>query len=191
MTTNLASKELADFEGLVYATAARYEPFLDDDHDDIAQALRIKVWQALNAYDPSRSSMSVENYVFSCVRNRMKDMFKSQDRRNRVRGGVQLHIDDVAGEGDAFHTRYLSESADEVYAIVEDEALPLPSTLTGLEQAVVALLLLDFNQTEIAARLGASRVSIRRIEASVREKLADWRPGSGPPERAERPVLAA
>jgi RNA polymerase sigma factor (sigma-70 family) len=167
----LASKQLADFEGLVFATAARYAPMLDDDIEDIQQLLRIKVWQALDAFDPSRTSVPLENFVFSCLRNRMKDMFKAQDRRNQKRGGHQL--------------------SDEVYFTVEDEAAPLPSTLNELEQQVVALLLLDFSQTEIARQLEVTRERVRSAHSAVKEKMADWHPGHAVPQVAAAQVARA
>jgi RNA polymerase sigma factor (sigma-70 family) len=194
----LASKQLADFEGLVFATAARYAPMLDDDIEDIQQLLRIKVWQALDAFDPSRTSVPLENFVFSCLRNRMKDMFKAQDRRNQKRGGHQLYIEDQRSgmrDDDAaldhFHMRYLCADSDEVYFTVEDEAAPLPSTLNELEQQVVALLLLDFSQTEIARQLEVTRERVRSAHSAVKEKMADWHPGHAVPQVAAAQVARA
>jgi hypothetical protein len=52
----------------------------------------------------------------------------------------------------------------------------LPATLTGDERQVVVLLYLDFSQAEIARLLGVRPRDIGVRVASVREKMADWRP---------------
>jgi RNA polymerase sigma factor (sigma-70 family) len=74
---------IAAYEGLVYATAARYAPYLDDDLDDVAQVLRVKVWKSLVAFNPARHTVGEKSWVFSCIRNQVKDILKAQDRRNR------------------------------------------------------------------------------------------------------------
>lgn len=185
--------DIGSYEGLIRTTAARYAPLVDDDFEDVAQILRLKVWQALRAYDPSRSSMAVEKYVFQCVRNRLKDLFKQQGRLNEKRGGVLLHILDTAGEAsEAFDAKYLCLDQEVAFFTVEDEDVALPSTLNELERAVVQLLLLDFNQTEIARHLGVSRARVRSAHASVQAKMADWHPGhAAAPAEAVRQALAA
>jgi DNA-directed RNA polymerase specialized sigma24 family protein len=42
--------------------------------------LRIKARRALQTYDPTRSSMSPERYVFSCVKNQCHDLVKRKRR---------------------------------------------------------------------------------------------------------------
>lgn len=169
--------ELANYEGLIFSTAARYASILDDDLEDIQQILRVKVWRSLGKYDPKRSKMDVERWVFQCVRNQVKDLLKSQTRRNAARNGSQGYIEDESVTP-AFEARYLSESADEVYGASEDENVKLPSTLTDMERSVVYLLMLDLNQTEIAGVLKITRDQVRRLHAKVQEKMQDWRPGS-------------
>jgi RNA polymerase sigma factor (sigma-70 family) len=169
---------LADYEGLIFSTSARYAPILDDDAEDIQQILRMKVWRALEVFDPRRSALSEENYVFGCVRNQVKDLLKSQSRRNDARGGQLDYIDgktEVTRAG--FELEYLSESDELVFASVEEADYPLPSTLSVMERAVVWLLILDFNQTEISRQLGVSRAKVRSAHQSVRDKMADWKPG--------------
>lgn len=183
--------DIAAYEGLIFTTAARYAPILDDDFEDVQQILRVKVWRSLEAYDARRSKLPVERYVFSCVYNQVKDLLKSQDRRNERRGGHLDSIDAVPDERrSSFESDYLSQSAEDAFARVEDEPLPLPSTLTESERDVVALLVADFSQAEIALRLGLSRKKVRSTHASVMEKMADWRPGSGPPLVTELGIAA-
>lgn len=176
--------DIGPYEGLIHSTAGRYAPYLDEDFEDIQQILRLKVWQALRAFDPSRTKLPVQNYVFACMRNRVKDLLKGQDRRNKARGGSQLHIEDVAGDQAAVHAfeaRYLAQSREETYSDVEDERMPLPATLTPLEVSVVQLLLLDFNQTEIAGHLKVSRQRVRAAHQEIQTKMADWRPEASAP----------
>jgi RNA polymerase sigma factor (sigma-70 family) len=183
--------DIAAYEGLIFTTAARYAPLLDDDLEDIQQVLRVKVWQALRVYDPKRSKAGVKSYVFSCVRNQVKDLLKSQHRRNEARNGRLIHIEEcrsVAGSpGDgertpktpsgAFESRYLSVEAEEVFALVEDEPVLLPSTLTDCEARVVQLLVAGFSEREIAKELHVPRDKVTAMHGDVQRKMMDWHPG--------------
>lgn len=187
--------ELATYEGLIFATAARYASILDDDIEDIQQCLRIKVWKALAGFDPARNRIktddAIRRWVFSCVANGVKDLLKSQSRRDARRDGRQLYIEDYT-ETDAqahhFEARYLAEARDDVYFDVEEDGVKLPSTLTSDEKSVVYLLLLDFNQTEISVAMSVTRDQVRRLHGRVQEKMQDWKPGDG---SAARLPLAA
>jgi RNA polymerase sigma factor (sigma-70 family) len=182
--------DIAAYEGLIFSTAARYAPLLDDDLEDVQQVLRVKVWQALRVYDPSRSRATEKSYVFSCVRNQVKDLLKAQSRRNEARNGSQSYVEDVSDEHrPRFEARYLSQTAEQVFALVEDQPVLLPSTLTATEAQVVELLLLDFSRTEIAKTLGVSRDKVTALHASVQEKMADWHPGHRV-ERSRQPIAA-
>lgn len=174
----LADVDISPYLGLIHATAARYEPILDDDLEDIKQVLALKVAQAVAAFDPSKTKLPLRNFVFSCVTNRVKDLLKEQSRRNDRRGGGQLYVEDVGSASMAFEATYLCVSEEIVYFEVEDETVKLPATLSPLEAQVVQLLLLEYNQTEIAVRLKVTRAAVRKAHASVQAKMADWRPGS-------------
>lgn len=176
--------DLQPYEGLIYSTAARYAPYLDDDMEDIQQLLRIKVWQALVAFDrtrwrlPGGEADARKRYVFSCVSNRVKDMLKAQYRRNDARGGAQLYTEDVAASSpDRFELLYLRLDVEVAYAAAEDDGLRLPSTLNEFEVRVVHLLLLDLSQAEAARVLGVTRGKVRTAHAAVKIKMADWAPG--------------
>jgi RNA polymerase sigma factor (sigma-70 family) len=151
-----------------------YAPHVQDEYEDIVSILRIKVWRALCAFDPARSSMPVQRYVFSCVKNQAKDLVKKR-RRNEV------YIEDIAhGESDVayFDRGAGSAGADQVYADVERELPQLPSTLTNLEREIIVRLYLDLTQRQVAATLCISRTEMDRSMRSIREKLATL------PERA-------
>ena len=75
----LIDDQIAGYEGLVRATAARYVGKVEAmDFDDICSVLRIKVWQALVKFDPAKCRTNEEGFVFMCVRNRCKDLVKRQ-----------------------------------------------------------------------------------------------------------------
>jgi RNA polymerase sigma factor (sigma-70 family) len=174
--------DIGPFEGLIYSTAARYADLLDDDIEDIQQLLRIKVWQALRAYDQSRvrrpeDTEAMRKFVFSCVANRVKDMLKAQSRLNERRDGRLLYTEEVAeANPERFESRYFSVADEEIYAVVEDDSAELPSTLDAPERAVATLLLLDLSQNEIAAVLQVTRARVRTVQASIRVKMSDWAP---------------
>lgn len=170
--------DVGPYEGLIHSTAARYAPYLDDDFEDIAQLLRLKVWQARRSYDPALATQTEEGYVFSCVVNRVKDMLKAQSRLNKRRQGGQLYIEDCAASSPAaFEAMHFSTNGDPVLDAVQEEKVELPSTLTHVEARVVVLLLLDLRQTEISVVLGIPRARVRAAHAAAKEKLAS--PGQG------------
>jgi RNA polymerase sigma factor (sigma-70 family) len=176
----VAENELGQYEGLVRTTAARYLPILGEDFDDICQFLRIKVWRALESYDPARATQPRRDYVFSCVRNGVKDLLKARARRLKNYHGGVLSVESLSEADSRFELGHLSEDAEQVYFDVEDEDLNLPATLDAFERRIVVLLLLDFNQTEISRVLGVTRQRVRTGQAHIERKMADWKPDAQP-----------
>lgn len=171
-------RDIEFYEGLVFKTASMYAAYVEEDLEDIQQVLRIKVWRALEAFDPTRSSMTRQRYVFSCVKNQCKDLVKKK-RRNELFiedvSGVKVGTDDFTVR-DAFEARYLCSDASEHFDHIESGPPLIPSTLSKLEREVVALLYLDFSQKEAATLLGVRRNEMERAVRSLRDKMADWRP---------------
>lgn len=165
--------QLKHYEGLIYSTAARYAPILDYDAEDVRQILRIKVWQAIEAYNARRGTKGLESFVFSCMRNRVKDLLKEQDRLNTRRNGGQHYIEDFTDDFGHFEGRYLTADCSELHEL-EEADLGLPSTLTEIEVRVVKLLVLDYRRSEIAVILGVSRQKVRAAHSQIRVKMADW-----------------
>lgn len=165
---------LAHYEGLVCATARRCIAFCEEDFEDVAQVLRVKVWQALRAYDPKKSRTTRDKYVFMCVRDRAKDVVKKKKRN-------QLHIEDLRTphnngvNNDKFDERYLCSTRDENYGRVEDDDDPL-GDLDDLEREIVALLTADYKQTQVATMLGLEKIAMERAMRSIRSKLHALRP---------------
>jgi len=165
--------EIAYYEGLIHATAARYSPHIQDEYEDIVSVLRIKVWRSLESYDPARSRMPVERYVFSCVKNQVKDLLKRK-RRNEV----FLHDVGPTDVGDSWEDWLLSVPADDVYADVEAEPPVIPSTLTAVEREALLRLYAGASHREVARTMGCKRSELERIVGSIRVKMADWSPAA-------------
>lgn len=187
------------YEGLVIKTSSMYVDIIGrHDFDDIAQVLRVKVWKALEAWDPEEprtrkriaSGQKTEEqlrdaFVFGCVRNQVKDLLK----RNK---DDDLFIEDMsapAGENqrtvDRFELHYLIDDPDLVFHEAEDSAPLIPNTLNHNERLVLTCAYAGLNGPETAARIGMSKGRVASVMRSLREKLGDWRPGNGAVAAAE------
>jgi RNA polymerase sigma factor (sigma-70 family) len=172
------------YEGLVRATAGRYESIMAGaamDFDDICQVLRVAVWKALSAFDERKATQPIHGYVFMCVRNRAKDLVKYRTPEHMARD--PLLIEDVAptvnGNGvirDAFELRYLSADEEQAFMSVLEEPPLVPSTLTSNERRVLKLMYHDYRQVEIAPILDLSPDQVKAAVKGIREKMADWCP---------------
>jgi RNA polymerase sigma factor (sigma-70 family) len=186
--------EIARYEGLVKTTAGRYERHLDDEFDDICAVLRVTVWKALVSFSGSKSSMTRDRYVFSCVVNRCKDLLRKKRHSEH-----QSSLEDILEENGpivgaaSFTNVYLEarllSTVDEGLRAIEEGSFELPSTLTAGEREVLGLLYLDYRHSEIAEMLGLTRQVVEKAARSIREKMADWRP-SAPAKAAEAPAPA-
>lgn len=166
--------------------AGEVAPVAEDDFDDICQFFRVKVWKILDAFDPSRVKTTskytpaeqLERFVYACLQNAKKDVLKKK------RHGV-LFIEDLApleleegtnGVRDRFELRYLS--IEDAFVEAHREPPLIPSTLNQLERQVVLLTFLDFEPAEIALAIGVTRKKVWSMMKGIREKMADWAPGS-------------
>jgi DNA-directed RNA polymerase specialized sigma24 family protein len=178
---------------LVFATARRYVPFVQDDFEDICQFLRIKVYRALLSYDAGKTRAVREDgrdprdaYVFTCVKNGAKDLFK-RGQRNEV------FLEDLAPasswdssdarSGLSSRDRFendngMTSSHDEVYGEIEDDDVVVPNTLDDLERRIVCLLFAGYRQSEVARTLGLAKRDMERSMRSIRAKMDDWRPAA-------------
>lgn len=169
------------YEGLCRKTAARYCGIVQEEYEDLVQVLRTKCWRALESFDPAKSRVPVQNYVFSCVRNQIKDLLKRK-RRN------DLYIEEIAptknrGRGEAnprdrFEAHYLLVEEDEAFAEILIETPLIPSTLNEVERQIVVFLYLNYQQADMAERLGITRRDVAKAVKSIKSKMADWRPGA-------------
>lgn len=179
------------YEGLIRKTAARYVPWVEEDFEDICAVLRAKVWRALIKYDPERSKMTQDTFVFSCVKNQGKDLVKRSRSEAAKHRRKETYIEDEAPQRDrsgdrgahdftrdSFDHQYLQLPSEDVYGRIDEGVLLLPSTLSETERLVVGLLYLDYMQSEAIILLGISKGVMERTMRSIRDKMADWRPSA-------------
>lgn len=165
MARRYTSAEIPYYEGLIHKTAGMYARFIQEDYDDIVSILRIKVWWALEYYDPARSRQPVDRFVFSCVKNQVKDLLKRK-RRDEV------YLEDQPESITDHHC----VDADVVFQDIERELPGIPNTLTGVEREVLVRLYLSLTQREVSADLGLTRSEMEKTMRSLRTKMADWEP---------------
>lgn len=170
---------LQHYEGLVRKTAARYVGVVEDhDYDDLMQVFRIKVFRALLSFDPTRSKLPRDRYVFSCLRNQAKDLIRKKRKE-------ELFIEDVAptinGNGevrDRFELRYLQVEEEAAYSEVLASPPLIPSTLTQTERHLLFLLYNGFDHTEMSERVKITKREVAAGLKAIREKFADWKPSN-------------
>lgn len=190
--------ELRAFEGLVHATAHMFAAQVRREEEDLAQELRVRVWRAVVTYDATKSSLSLERYVFQAVTNKIKDFKRDaarEARRREENGLTFLHIEDmildrrpteaVNGNGDhrprqeMFDGLFYFTTREEVFGRIEDGLFTLPATITQREASVLVLLMLGWPRPEVAVRLEIARPDVDGCVLALREKFADWRPPGG------------
>jgi DNA-directed RNA polymerase specialized sigma24 family protein len=170
---------LPQFDGLIRETARQIVAAgVEIEYDDVAQLLRIKVWQTIERYDSTHGAhLPLRRFVFGCLYNLRRDIEKRPRRYNHSVEHERSKGDDFhGGQAEAFDLKYLSLNAEDAYVEVEDEPVVLPSTLTATERRVVALRLAGLSLGEVDQAIGLSRFQRAQVMASIRVKLADWAP---------------
>ncbi|MDQ1584450.1 MAG: hypothetical protein QOF36_2504 [Microbacteriaceae bacterium] len=204
-TGTVTDQQIAAYEGLVCSTTELHVATVNIERDDLRQLFRIKVWQALRSYNPTRSNMKEKDYVFSCVFNLAKDLHRGTKYKPRP----ESYIEDLAPARDSGGVERsgrdrweaehgLAVERDTIFSEVEVEKVPIPNTLSKVEAQVVCLLYSDYRQGEIARRLGLSKREMEGAMRGIKTKLADFKPGDGAqivtlpiPEQQEQQAVAA
>lgn len=171
--------DIAFYEGLIHRTAGIYARYVEEEYEDIVALFRIKVWRALESFDPAKTTIPIERYVFMVIKNQAKDLVKRKKRN-------LAYLEDLQAGAD-FEHQYLSMSEERAFEDVTEEIPLIPSTLTSLEREIVGLLYLQYTQRESADRLGVSRGEMEKAVKSIRAKMSDWKPVG----RAATPVAAS
>lgn len=187
----MASVDIEPYEGLIFTTARKFAGMAGMEEEDMRQELRLKAAQALVAFRSSRSKLPVKNFVFGCITNRVTDLRKAHCRRLAYGIGMR-HIEDFkshsngskkdwdASDSSRFEFRWFHLDHDEVFGKVDEGLFVLPATLTEQERSTLLLLTLDMTATEIGMRLGITRAEAFALVQRLRDKFADWDPGSLP-----------
>lgn len=190
------ASDIAAYEGLVFKTAEMFSAMVGLEREDMQQELRIKIIKAKRTFDPRRSKMTERAYIFSCVTNLVKDLKKHAARRSGIRvEHIEDHVvkDDTAYErlslSASFEFRYMHVTEAEAYRLLE--AFTMPATVTDDECRIVALLVVGYDQQEIADQMGVAKTQVTVSMKNIREKLADWRPTRLPQMPPVAPPAAA
>lgn len=155
------------YDGLVFKTASLWTGYMQEDFEDLQQIIWEKVVKALRAYDPTRSKLPVERYVFMCVMNLRKDLLKRRRRDD-------IFIEDQRVEHHHFEGRYLSEI--HTYDTIEAERPLIPSTLSQTERHVLALLYEGYTEREVQRVLGCTKRECEAALNALQAKFGDWKP---------------
>lgn len=175
---------------MVHATARMFAAQVRREEEDLEQELRVRVWRAIVTYDPSKSRLTLERYVFQAVTNKVKDFKRDAARENRRReenGLTFLHIEDMRSPlgqdcprrttvQEVFDGYFNHATHDEVYGRIDEGLFVLPATVTDDEASVLLLLMMDMNRAEIAMRLAIARECVDASVVALRRKFADWKP---------------
>jgi DNA-directed RNA polymerase specialized sigma24 family protein len=194
----VSSAEIAEFEGLVGATARQIvEGGCEVEFDDIRQLLRVSVWNALGEFETARLGPRFkvdrlgrtprQRFVYMCLWRTRYDIEKRRPKRydssiEVLRAPGARNFSTTA---DHFDARYLSVDAE----LFEGDELELPNTLTPVERRVVEMLVEGFSPREIEHALDLSAEHRRQATRSARERLADWRPDVSERRRGPTPPL--
>lgn len=181
------SRDISHYEGLVRKTAAECATRVEDDFDEICQFLREKVWKALDAFSTERvktlrskytPEQQRERFVFACVTNGKKDVLKKKQRGWLFIDDLATSLDDDKRVGDpnagGFALRYLCE--DDAFTSFESDEPRVPNILDPTEREVALLLYENFNEDEIAAKIGRRRKETRAVIAGIQQKMVEFAP---------------
>jgi len=168
MTSDDMRLKMLEYEGLVISTVRYWRHMIttDMDDEDIAQELRMKVWRALETFDPTRGYPE-RNHVFGAVRNRVKDLIGKKRRENFE---CSL-IDDAAGDDD-WVTGGHRESAIVLSKYEQQTKTDLIEGISRLEQSIVILMVQGFNAPEISKEIGITVSSVRSHITKIREHVS-------------------
>jgi RNA polymerase sigma factor (sigma-70 family) len=167
--------KMLEYEGLVISTVRYWRHMITSDmeDEDIAQELRMKVWRALETFDPSKGYPE-RNHVFGAVRNRVKDLIGKKRRENFEEPNSSMHHDAVYGEsGVSGRDVAVVEKMRELGEIRSSTGTTdLLIGLSKSEQRVAVMMIQGFNAPEIAGELQLAVSAVRVQIAKIREHVS-------------------
>lgn len=169
-------KPVEAYEGLVFTHALRVLGRVELELDDIRQVYRMKVWYASEKWDPARSKLSQDRFVFGCLKNAEIDLLK------RKRRG-EVFLEDQSARVRRIHEPRASH--EDVFGEVDEGTPLIPNTLTRTELHAMVLLYRGYFQTEIGPLLGLAKTEMEATMRAIREKMEDWKPSA---ETLEAPL---
>lgn len=164
------------YEGLVHSTTRMFAERARMDDEDFAQELRLKIWQALERFDPNRSRLPEKRYVYALMFNRVKDMIRyPRSRDDLIEDELPAASDGGSPLRDRFDMRFLSTPAEVVEEALYGRGL-VPEGISEFEKEVLLLLYLEYQQVEIAPLLDVPLSRVKAAVRALREALAGLRP---------------
>jgi hypothetical protein len=187
----VTAERVARYEGLVVSTSRKFVNLLRIEEEDLKQMLREKVFKILGSYDPVRSKLPEERYVFGCLTNFITDLKQASIRGARIEflslehganrlggaeGIVRQYIQgEVVGESAGPHGTHCEVLVDDVrLELTESRVDGLPVDRT--EALVISLLYSKHSYAEIAIRLEITKLEVKSVVAGLRERFEDLRP---------------
>lgn len=160
----------AQFQRFAVSTANRIAVQHTSDRKDLVlQACRLGIWQAAMRYDPDKGAFTT--YAAFWVRNAVHEAI-GELMTSHGFSDVDQYADDLPSEGaDSLSVR---SDLSVLQRMVDTPTPPKPSEplLSHVERCVLALLLRDMNQVEIAKELSVSKQRINQILQSLQIKLS-------------------
>ena len=142
------------------------------DVDDLYQEGMLGLLKAIRTYDPARSA-NFETYAAVCIRNRIFDALRRQERVWEKR---LCQVDSPSSPFSYPADNVLSDPETEVLA--SESAQEIKTALSGLlsafEASVLEPYLQGYTASEIAARLGRPAKSVDNAIRRIRRKFAQY-----------------
>lgn len=139
-----------------------------DRRDLVLQACRLGIWQAAMRYDPDKGAFTT--YAAFWVRNSVHDAI-SELMQSHGFADVSTYDDDIPAEdADSAATGSVISA---LRRLVDTPTSPKSSEplLSPVERSVLALILRDMNQVEVAKELGVSKQRVNQICKQLSAKL--------------------
>jgi RNA polymerase sigma-70 factor (ECF subfamily) len=160
-----------EYQGLVYGVC-RLSGVTDQDADDLAQDVFVKVWMNLSSYDPQRGGL--RSWIASITRNLRIDRFRrsQQDRRTDSldeewdESGSSAPVQQIADLRQSPLDQACSKEITAIVCRTIDEISPV------LREAVSLQLLDDLDVREVSHRLRIPAGTVKSRVSRGRSQLA-------------------
>lgn len=168
------SKKIQDNLGLVYMTIKQYFPHCYYD-DDIIQVGIIALWKAINKFNESKGC-SFSSFAVKIIRNSIITHLKTKEFRHNI----TLVSYEECINNNSKETKILSIPDNKIYQTLLNKEIDINKIdFTPVQKKIIELLMLGFNQTEVANMVNKSKQSINIQIKKIRRKLTEEYDGVG------------
>jgi len=166
------SKKIQDNLGLVYMTIKQYFPHCYDD-DDVIQVGTIALWKAIKKFNESKGSFS--SFAVKIIRNSIITHLKTKEFRHNI---TLVSYEECINNSK--ETKILSIPDNKIYQTLLNKEIDINKIdFTPVQKKIIELLMLGFNQTEVANMVNKSKQSINIQIKKIRRKLTEEYDGVG------------